>query len=191
MHSQRGQSLLEVVVAGAIAATMILVVSATIGHSNRKAALAAATAELRAVFQRTRMLAVARDRAVGLKFIVRDGTWQYAVYEDGDGDGVRANDIARGTDREIEQPRAFIYASAKIGVPSKAVRDPMSSGLLTHRLPVRFNRSTICSFSRNGEATNGSVVLTNGKEVRVLQVHPMSARISVWKWNGTRWQRGE
>ncbi len=164
---------------------------ATIGHGHRKTSLAAATSELRALFQRVRLLAVARDRAVGLRFMVRGGVWHYAVYQDGDSDGVRNEDIASGKDIEIEPPRAFIHPAARIGVPDKDVRDPMNGGLLSHRLPVRFNRSSVCSFSRSGEATNGSIVLTNGVDATLLRVHPKSARLSVWRWSGQRWQRGE
>jgi prepilin-type N-terminal cleavage/methylation domain-containing protein len=188
---QRGQSLMELMVATAVIGVMLTAVTTSLDQARNRIALAAATAEMRAILQRVRMIAVARDRNVGVKFQEEGGVWTYAVHEDGDGDGVRNDDILRGTDRRIEPRRTFQHAPARIGVPAGRVPDPLSGGLLSSRTAVRFSSSTLCSFSKRGEASNGSLVLTDGKRATIVQVRGGSAVIAVWRWNGEYWRRGE
>jgi len=46
------------------------------------------------------------------------------------------------------------------------------------------------SFSRNGEVTNGSVVLSDGTHANIVRVHGTSGRIQVLRWNGNVWKTG-
>jgi hypothetical protein len=56
---------------------------------------------------------------------------------------------------------------------------------------MRFNESTLCSFSREGEGTNGSVVLTDGSLASILRVDGASGRVDIYRWDGWRWRVGE
>ena len=70
--------------------------------------------------------------------------------------------------------------------------DPLKPGaLLGTRAAVRFGNSTLCSFSRQGEATNGSIVLTDGKRATIIRVHGTTGRIDVYRWDGKKWRVGE
>ena len=188
---QNGQSLMELMVATAIVGVMLTTVTASLGQSRDRIALAAATAEMRSILHRVRMLAIARDRNVGVRFQNEGAVWTYTIHEDGDGDGVRNDDILRGTDRLIERRRTFQHPPARIGVPAGRVPDPLSGGILSSRAAVRFSNSSLCSFSKRGEASNGSVVLTDGKRATIVQVRGRSAVVAVWRWNGEYWRRGE
>jgi prepilin-type N-terminal cleavage/methylation domain-containing protein len=192
MDRQRGQTLLELmVVLGVIALfSMIGIYAADLGM--RQASLLGGTSELRAVFHETRMLAVARNRNVAIKFRDVGDTWTWTVYEDGDGDGVLNDDIKKKIDRPLGRPRRFDHSPAVIGVPTYEVPDPLKPGaLLSERQPVRFGTSTLCSFSRQGEATNGSIALTDGTRATIIRVHGTTGRIDVHRWDGKRWRVGE
>lgn len=191
METQKGQSLAELVVVLAIIGLALGATATTAGSARKRIALAAATSELRAVFMSTRALAVAHDRNVAIRFQPSGSQWSWTIYEDGDRDGVRNDDITRGVDRLIEKPRLFQHAPVRIGVPGAPIPDPTAPGkTLGLRLPVRFGTSLLCSFSRNGEATNGSVVLTDGRGATVIRVGGTSARINVLRWNGKAWITG-
>jgi hypothetical protein len=104
---------------------------------------------------------------------------------------VRNDDINKGTDREIIPPRNFQHGPAGIGLPSGKVPDPMAPGqTLGARSPVRFNTSMLCSFTRQGEVTNGSVVVSDGTNATIVRVHGTTGRIQVWRWNGNGWRAG-
>ena len=164
--------------------------TSSITRARNNIALAAGTSEIRALFQRVRMLAVSHDRNVAIRFRPAGDLWSWSIYEDGDRDGVRNDDITRGVDILLERPRLFQYRPVRIGVPSDPIRDPMTGELLSLRLPVRFGTSQLCSFSREGEATNGSVVLTDGHNVTIIRITGTSALISVFRWNGKKWLTG-
>lgn len=192
MDRQRGHTLLELLVVLGIVSifSMIGIYAADAGM--RQASLLGGTSELRAVFHETRMLAVARDRNVGIKFRDVGDTWTWTIYEDGDGDGVRNDDIKKKVDRPLRGPHRFNHRPAAIGVPPYKVPDPLRPGaFLGSRRAVRFGNSTLCSFSRHGEATNGSVVLTDGTRATIIRVHGTTGRIDVFRWNGKKWRVGE
>lgn len=191
-RNEKGQTLIEILFTVSILGSVAVTGLTVMNHARRAYALAAATSELRSLFQRVRMTAVARDRNIAIRFRPAEGdAWSWSIHEDGDGDGVRNDDIARGVDRLIEKPRLFQHAPVRIGVPAGAIPDPTApKQLLSLRLPVRFGTSLLCSFSRNGEATNGSVVLTDGRGATVIRVGGTSARINVLRWNGRTWTTG-
>jgi len=190
-RKQKGQTLLELIVAVSILGIVGATGTSALTRARRDIALAAGTAELRALFQRVRLLAVMHDRNIAIRFRPVGDLWNWTIYEDGDGDGVRNDDITRGTDVQLERTRLFQYKPVRIGVPLVPVTDPTNGQLLSLRLPVRFGASQLCSFSREGEATNGSVVLTDGEKATIIRINGRSAWITVMKWNGTKWSTGD
>ena len=190
MELQKGQSLAELVVVLFIIGSALIATVSAAGSAQKKIALAAATSELRAVFQNTRAVAIAHDRNVAIRFQPDGKQWNWTVYEDGDGDGVRSDDIARGVDIRVSRTRVFQHRPVRIGVPSSPIPDPATGRPLSLRLPVRFGISMLCSFSREGEATNGSIVLTDGENTTVIQITGRSALIRVSRWDGKKWVTG-
>jgi prepilin-type N-terminal cleavage/methylation domain-containing protein len=191
MDRQRGQSLIELVVAVAILGMVVLVTDGAVESARRRVALAAAVSELRATVMYVRTLAVTRDRNVAMRFTQEgDGRWAWTVYEDGDRDGVRNDDIQKGVDRRIVARRGIQYAPARIGVPDAPVPDPMNGSTLQTRPPVRYGNSMLCSFSRQGEVTNGSLVLTDGRDAAIVRTYGTTGRVAVLRWDGKQWKTG-
>lgn len=154
---------------------------------NRKAAVRAASMELRNVFHLARSRAIARGANAGVKFIAEEGEWFYAIYDDGDGDGVRNDDIRRGIDRPFRSRERLLehcrYAS--IALPSKAIVAPDGEKVPPSSSPVRFGMSTIASFSPLGESSPGTIYLTDDAgEVWCVRVYGGSARIRLLRFMG-------
>lgn len=188
--SRNGWSIAELLVVLAIVGMFVGLTSSAIESGRRQAALQGAVSEMRSVFQHVRMMAIARNCHVAIKFRLEEDGWSWAVYQDGDGDGVRNNDIRRGIDRLVIPRRKLLYLPARIGVPDEPVTDPMNGRTLSERSAVRFGTSGLCSFSKHGEATNGSLVLTDGDRAVLLRVTGSSARIHVLQWRDGAWRSG-
>jgi type II secretory pathway pseudopilin PulG len=184
----------EAVTTLAILGMLLCIVLPALDRMLRRAALRGAAAAvidvLRVTQEDARLLA--RDR--GVKFEQTGGEWRYAVYEDGNGDGVRNKDIASGVDRLIEGPRALFprKAFAQVGL-APALPDPDTGKPMPSGAPaVQFNSSTICSFAPTGDATPGSVYLTNGRADEAAMVRSSGSngalRILYYGVEGVGWR---
>jgi hypothetical protein len=171
----------ELVVVLALAAA--LVATATAGAFQLQSALAvrSAAAELATTFFRARAYALTRGVTVGIKFRKDGGRYEWALYRDGNGNGVRTVEIASGVDRSLglalEWPRRDVLPGI---LPDGLVPDPGSPGRRLDRPedPIRFNNSDICSFSPVGESTPGSVYLWDGRDrMAVVRVFGRSAKV--------------
>src|SRR5688500_2774559 len=103
-RNQKGQSLVELLFTVSMMGIIGILGVSGVGRAQRRVALASATAELRAIFQRVRLTAVAHNRNLAVRFRPEGDRWNWSVYEDRDGDGVRNDDIASGVDKLIERP---------------------------------------------------------------------------------------
>lgn len=189
---QSGYSLSEVLVVIAIVGLFTSIAFPTVTSMIRRSALRAAAGELRSIFHAARMRAIARSTNCGLKFFLADGEWQYAIYDDGDGDGVRNDDIRDGIDKRVAPARPALRESkaATIGLLDRAIKDPDGDALVPSAPPVRFNRSAICSFSPMGESTPGTIYLTDrAGELYAVRVYGISAKITTLRYDAKalRW----
>lgn len=166
-----GFSVPELLATISILGTLAAVSVPLLSSYSKKQQLHAASRELRAIFHQCRSRAIATNRNVGVKFQKVGDRWTYAIYEDGDWDGVRNDDIRSGKDLLIETPREVLQgmSAVRIDLPPFRLRDPDTKRVLSaNASPVRFGRSTICAFSHNGSATPGSIFLTDGHEVAMI-----------------------
>jgi prepilin-type N-terminal cleavage/methylation domain-containing protein len=191
---QNGYSLAELLTSLAIISLILLVSIPSFGGIWRKYAVRVASASIRSVFQLARSRAIARGANCGAKFVRVSGEWRYALYDDGDGDGVRSDDIERGTDRRVT-PLQVVFPHSKavsIGVLAENILDPDGDPLLATSSPVQFNRSTICSFSPLGQATPGTIYLTApDRNLWAVRVYGATGKLTVLRYDtGSRkWRR--
>jgi type II secretory pathway pseudopilin PulG len=182
--------LIELLVVMAIIGLTVGVATPAFLTLQRRGATRAAATELRTIFHSTRLRAIARARHSGVKFTKSAAEWYYAVYDDGDGDGVRNDDIASGVDRCVTWPRRVLTDArvAFIAVPPFTLKDPDGDPLGPASSPVQFNKSTLCSFSPLGAATPGTIYISDRVgEVYALRVYGATAKIRTVRYNpGTK-----
>lgn len=182
---QRGFTLFEIVTLLVILGIIVLVSVPAFASMRRRAALRAATAELRSVFHLTRMRAISRGVNCGMKFSRIGDVWYFAVYEDGDHDGIRNDDITKGVDILLDPPRVVFPSSraVDIGMLAISIKDPDGDPLPPTKAPVAFNRSTICSFSPLGESTPGTIYITDRvRDLWCVRVYGATAKIRVLRY---------
>lgn len=190
---QKGFTLLELLVVIAIIGMTCAVSFPAFQSINGRRAVRAAAGEIRTAFNGARSRAVATSRNCGLKFTLTAGEWMYALYADGDGDGIRNDDIAAGIDRPVSRPRRVLEVSrrATISLPAIAMIDPDGDPLPPTKSPVQFNKSAICSFSPTGTATPGTIYLTDRAGdawcVRVLAASAKT-RLLRYNWLSKKWE---
>ena len=176
-----GFSVTELIAVLAILAAATAV--AAPGAMQLKAALSvrSGAAQTRVAFLQARTQAIARGRYVGIKFRKNGNRYEWALYMDGNGNGVRTADIERGVDRPLGVAYPWNRNDVMPGIlKGDRVPDPADPGKTLDRLddPIRFNSSDICSFSPVGESTPGSVYLWDGRDrMAVVRVFGRSARL--------------
>ncbi len=191
---QGGFSLLEVLTVIAIIGMFVSLTYPALQSMRRRSAVRAIATELRAIFHRVRSRAITRSDNAGVKFTRNsDGQWRFTVYDDGDGDGVRNDDIDRGVDRRISMPQPVMNSNAiaSIALPLARIADPDGGWLATTASAVQFGRSTICSFSTDGRSTPGSIYISDrGGQLYALRVFGATAKIRLLRYdfNAARWE---
>ncbi|MEP6769129.1 MAG: GspH/FimT family pseudopilin [Acidobacteriota bacterium] len=174
-----GFSIVELLLAMVVAATVMGLAAPGLANLQSSISVRSAAGEVGTAFYRARSLAISRNRYVGLKFVRNGDRYEWTVYADGNGNGVRTADIGRGIDRPVARftwTHGDVHPSILQGIP---VPDPDGSGFLDRADdPIRFNGSDICSFSPIGECTPGSVYLADGRDrMAVLRVYGRTGKM--------------
>lgn len=184
-----GFTLAEVLTVIAIVGLFVSISFPAFAQYRRNQGLRAAAKEIRTIFHLARSRAIARGANCGVKFSLSGTRWVYAIYDDGDGDGVRNDDIRSGRDDVFAAAREVLREEhfADIGITG-SVKDPDGRGILSSASsPIRFNASTLCSFSPDGSSTPGSIFLTDGNGgVSVVRVYGTTAKIRVLRYHPDR-----
>jgi type II secretory pathway pseudopilin PulG len=157
----RGYSLLELMMVAALGVT--LSASALPGYLSAldDVRTSGAAHHLSARLQRARMEAVRRSAMVGLQFTqTPDGHYGYALYVDGNRNGVLTDDIQQGLDRLITATERLPdqFTGVEFGaIPALPAVD--AGGKPPGADPIRLGAGNIASFSAVGTATSGTVYI--------------------------------
>lgn len=186
MAPRNGYTLVEALVAVALAALLALVTVPPLLRGSGRARVRLAAAEVTAALRLARALAARHATHVALRFESLGGERiGFAIYRDGDGDGVRRDDIAAGSDPLVVPRQELCHLGRGAGfgfAPGPAPRDPGDPRRRLDRLddPIRFNQSDLASFGPFGQVTPGSVYLTDGaRHQAVVRVFGRTGRTHV------------
>ena len=183
--STRGHSLVELLVVVAIMMTTAAVAVPFFRPAFADAHLLAAGQEFCSTFRLAASMAARRNVYTAIRF-ERDGDQvRYAVYCDGDHDGVLADDIARGRDKLVAGPFPLgTGPTVRVGIRPETPAIPPERGLLSGD-PIRFGNSDSISFSPLGTATPGTLYLMGDGAQAAVRVTGGTARVRIMIWRGT------
>jgi len=186
----RGFSLVESLAVVAVALVMAAVAAPAFRALLADAHVLGAGRQFKSQFRLAYSTAVRSGVYTAIRFERRDdGTVWYAVYRDGDGDGVRSADIASGKDALISGPFPLSGGApgVSVGINPGIPALPPESGMLSGD-PVRFGQSDILSFSPFGTATPGTFYLAGDASQAAVRVTGGSARVRLMVWRGGTWR---
>ena len=185
-RGEAGLSLAETSLALAILALLVLASAPLTAATLSRARVAAAAMEMAGSFARLRAQAIAEHRRVALRFTTGAGAPSFAVYADGDGDGVRSDDIALGRDPILEAARDLPsrYEGIDFGLLDVAVPEvpPQSGAIPPGSDPIRFGSSDIVTFTPWGTATGGTVFVSDGRDtICAVVLYGKTGRIRTYR----------
>lgn len=181
LRPDAGLSIFEVLLGLTTLAGMLAIATPGVMRLREEVSLRSAVHEASVAFYMARSYAISRSRNVGLKFRRNGDRYEWALYADGNGNGVRTAEIANGVDRYLGITYPWTRNDVLPGIMTGTrVPDPGSPGRYLDRIddPIRFNASDICSFSAMGESTPGSVYLWDRHDgMAVLRVFGETAKL--------------
>lgn len=185
-RQERGFQLAELTVVLAIFILFLTLTAPPILRISGELRLRLAAEEVATAMYLARATAVRYCANVALKFRPRaDGRSTWALYRDGDGDGVLTKDIDKGVDPQVRPPQELEQLGSRVRFgfpPGRPARDPgdPSSRLRRGDDPIRFNNSDLASFGPLGTATPGTVYLTdNAGALAAVRVTGRTGKVKV------------
>ncbi len=154
--------------------------------------MTAAARELAQEMARLRSEAIVSRRDVAMRLTWSAGRYVYAFYADGDGDGVRSDDIASGRDPLLGATRdlASRHDGVDFGLLDAPIPEvPPGPGTLSSSSdPVRFGRSDIITFTPRGTSSSGTLYVSDGTgTVAAVVLFGGTGRIRIWRFDRERW----
>jgi type II secretory pathway pseudopilin PulG len=189
MQAVAAFTLIELLFAMGVAATVAAVAVPQLVASVDDIRTAAAARLIASTLQQTRMEAVMRGRATAVRFTRTAGGYEFAVFGDGNRNGVRTPDITAGHDPQLRAPRRLnemfpgVDFGAAPGLPAVE-----ASALPPGDDPIRLGSSDMVTFTPLGTATAGSLYVRGKHDVQyVVRIFGETGRTRLLKF--TRWSR--
>jgi type II secretory pathway pseudopilin PulG len=141
--------------------------------------------------QRARMEAVARSASVALRFVETSDGYAFAVYVDGNRNGVRTADIQRGIDRELMplEQLTSLFVGVDFGVlPGLPPVEPGSPPPGAD--PIKLGASNLLTFVAAGTSSSGSLYIRGRRGAQyVVRVFGQTGKTRVLKFDAgaRRW----
>jgi type II secretory pathway pseudopilin PulG len=146
---------------------------------------AGAARHISARLQRVRMEAIARSTPVAMQFTANAGRYTYAVYVDGNRNGVLTRDIRDGIDRRIGAVESLgdSFTGVDFGAsPDLPPVDP--GGAPPGADPIRLGASSLLTFTALGTSSTGSLYLRGRRgEQYVIRIFGETGKTRVLKFD--------
>jgi type II secretory pathway pseudopilin PulG len=146
---------------------------------------AGAARHVAARLQRARMDAVVRSTDVALQVAQAGASYTYAVYVDGNRNGVRSSEIQQGIDRRLlpleRLPDQFsgVEFGALPGLPAVD-----SGGTPPGTDPIRLGSSNLATFSAAGTSSSGSLYIRGRRDAQyVVRIYGQTGRTRILRFD--------
>jgi type II secretory pathway pseudopilin PulG len=157
IRRETGTSLVEILAAAAVAVILAAVSVPAIGSQRGALQAAAAARHMSGLVHAARAEALARGVHVALVFQPSPPDFRFALFADGNYNGVRNADMADGSDRQVSTwvRLGDQFSGTRFGIVP-GVTDPDSGTTLTGS-PLKIGGSGVLSFAPAGSATSGTL----------------------------------
>jgi type II secretory pathway pseudopilin PulG len=154
-----GTTMLETTMVLGLCVTLAGLVLPGLRAGQDEARAVGAARHLAALLHGARAQAMKRGANVALRFVTDAQGIRYATFADGNRNGVRAADIARGLDPQVTPWERLSdgFAGAQFGI-NDGVLDADSNAPLSGN-PLRLGGSDLLSFAPTGGSTSGTIYL--------------------------------
>jgi prepilin-type N-terminal cleavage/methylation domain-containing protein len=133
---------------------------------------------------RTRMEAVSRTADAAMRFTMAGGSYGYAVYLDGNHNGVRSRDIQRGLDRVIQPRERLTDQFPGVDFGTLPNLPPVDGSSTPGMQPVRFGSGDTVTFTALGTSTTGSLYIRGRRTAQyVIRVFGQTGKIRILKFD--------
>jgi len=172
IRRETGTSLVEILAAAAVAVILAAVSVPAIGSQRGTLQAAAAARHVSGLVHAARAEALARGVHVALVFQPSPPDFRFALFADGNYNGVRSADIADGLDRQVSSwvRLGDQFSGARFGIVP-GTTDPDAGTPLTGS-PLRIGGSAVLSFGPAGGTTSGTLYVRGAGDqqyaIRVL-----------------------
>jgi prepilin-type N-terminal cleavage/methylation domain-containing protein len=182
-----GFTLIELMLAMAISVVLIGVAIPVGGDALDDMRTRAAARYLAGRIANSRLGAINRSRAIGLRFVAGTPDYEFGTFVDGNGNGVRTADIQAGTDFALEIPR-------RLGSDFRGVHFGLMVGISdidgvgnTNPDGVRIGTPKILTISPEGTATSGTLYVQGTRAQYAVRVLGATGRTRLLKYeSGSR-----
>jgi len=189
----RGFSLVELLVVLALIGLFAAVATSNLSATQRRLDFDEFAREIVNSIQVCRWRAFNERHYTGIVVEQADGIYRFAFYRDGNSNGIRSVDIQSGVDPGFLHP---LYVYRALGDMEAAVLNtgvpeiPPKKGWLGPADPVKFGKSSIISFSPDGQSSSGTLYLACHSQERMYAIvlYGPTAKLTLWKFCNTRWQ---
>jgi prepilin-type N-terminal cleavage/methylation domain-containing protein len=186
---ERGRTLIELVVAAGIVSVLAVFTFRQVRAYSVDSHLLGAGYVFKGEFRKARSMATRNNVYTAIRFEEKTAIPRYSVYRDGNFNGVRKEDVAKGIDRRVAGP-FFLDAQAtgvRVGINPGTPAIPPDKGILDVADPIRFGPADMLSFSPLGTATPGTFYLAGESAQAAVRVTPGSARVRLMLCRNGKW----
>ena len=144
-----------------------------------------AARHIAARLQRARMDAVVRSADVGLQITSTAAGYSYAVYVDGNRNGVRSTDIQYGIDKRLVAPERLFdqFPGVDFGaIPGVPAVD--AGGTPPGTDPIRLGSSNLATFAATGTSSSGSLYIRGRRNAQyVVRIYGQTGKTRVLRFD--------
>ena len=180
--SAAGFTLVELLFVLGLATTVMAVAIPSTRDAIEGLHTAAAARYVSARLTEARLGAIARSTSVGLRFEPDGDDYRLALFVDGNGNGVRATDIALGIDVASGRPERLHDKFPGVAIGLLPGYPDADSVMGTGGDGVRMGRAQIASMSPDGTATPGTVYLHGRRTQFAVRILGSTGRVRVLRY---------
>jgi Tfp pilus assembly major pilin PilA len=187
--NERGRTLIELVVVAGMVSVLAVLGFRQVRAYAADAHLVGAANAFKGQFRKARSIAARANAYAAIRFEDKAAIPRYSVYLDGNFNGVRKDDIAKGVDLRVAGP-FFLHAQApgvRVGINPGTPAIPPDSGLLDTKDPIKFGPADMLSFSPMGTATPGTFYLATESSQAAVRVTPGTSRVRLMFCRNGQW----